>query len=117
MKVILINLKICISPMLALEPILEILMIKLINQSAFLELPVDPEGAFYCFPSYHFDIGSVELSTRLLEEYHVATVPGLAFGDCGEGYLRLSYATSAKEIEDAMSRMETFFQDLDKNGT
>ncbi len=81
-----------------------------------VELPVDPEGAFYCFPSYHFDIGSVELSTRLLEEYHVATVPGLAFGDCGEGYLRLSYATSAKEIEDAMSRMETFFQNLDKNG-
>jgi len=92
------------------------LMIELINKSAFLQLPSKPEGAFYCFPSYPFDIGSVEMSTRLLEQYHVATVPGLAFGRCGEGFLRLSYATSPKEIEEAMGRMETFFQDLDREG-
>ena len=91
------------------------LMIELINTSAFLELPSKPEGAFYCFPSYSFDIGSIELSTRLLEEYHVGIVPGIAFGDCGEGFLRLCYATGTMEIKEAMSRMETFFQDLDKN--
>lgn len=92
------------------------LMIDLINKSAYLELPSKPEGAFYCFPSYPFEIGSVELSTRLLEKYHVATVPGLAFGDCGEGFVRLSYATSAIEIKEAMERMETFFQELEKEG-
>jgi len=88
-------------------------MIRLINKSAYLELGCEPQGAFYCFPSYRFDMGSIEMATQLLEEYHVATVPGLAFGACGEGFLRLSYATDEKEIEEAMHRMETFFQDLE----
>lgn len=89
------------------------LMIKLIHKSAYLDLDREPEGAFYCFPSYRFDMGSVEMATRLLEKYHVATVPGLAFGECGEGFLRLSYAADGKEIVEAMGRMETFFQDLE----
>ena len=88
-------------------------MIRLINKSAYLELYCEPQGAFYCFPSYRFDMGSIEMATRLLEKYHVATVPGLAFGACGEGFMRLSYATDEKEIEEAMDRMETFFQDLE----
>jgi aspartate aminotransferase len=90
------------------------LMIKLIHKSAYLDLDHEPVGAFYCFPSYRFGMGSVDLGTRLLEKYHVATVPGLAFGECGEGFLRLSYAAEGKEIVEAMGRMEIFFQDLEK---
>lgn len=90
------------------------LMIRLIQKSAYLDLDCEPQGAFYCFPSYRFDMGSIELATRLLEKYHVGTVPGLAFGQCGEGFLRLSYAADGKAIEEAMGRMETFFQELEK---
>ena len=89
------------------------LMIELIHKSAYLNLEREPEGAFYCFPSYRFDMGSVDLATRLLEKYHVATVPGIAFGQCGEGFLRLSYATDRKSLEEGMARMETFFSDLE----
>jgi aspartate aminotransferase len=91
------------------------LMIELINNSAYLNLEREPEGAFYCFPSYRFEMGSVDLATRLLEEYHVATVPGVAFGQCGEGFLRLSYATDRKSLEEGMARMETFFKDLESD--
>ncbi len=52
---------------------------------------------------------SVELAKVLLEEVHVATVPGAAFGACGEGHLRLSYATSAELISEAFKRMGDFF--------
>ena len=52
---------------------------------------------------------SVELAKVLLEEVHVATVPGAAFGACGEGHLRLSYATSAELISEAFERMGDFF--------
>jgi aspartate aminotransferase len=89
------------------------LMIDLVNQSAFLDLDCNPQGAFYCFPSYRFDMASVELATRLLQECHVATIPGLAFGQCGEGYLRLSYATDGQSIKEGMQRMESFFQKLE----
>ena len=84
-------------------------MIKLINASDFFELGVMPQGAFYCFPSYHLDMPSVELAKALLEEVHVATVPGGAFGECGEGYLRLSYATTIDAIEEAFERIKKFF--------
>lgn len=91
------------------------LMIELIRKSAYLDLEREPEGAFYCFPSYRFEMGSIDLATRLLEKYHVATVPGIAFGLCGEGFLRLSYATDSKSLEDGMERMETFFKDLESD--
>ena len=91
-----------------------LLMVDLIEKSAYLNLDREPEGAFYCFPSFRFDMGSVDLATSLLEECHVATVPGVAFGNCGEGFLRLSYATDEKEIKEAMGRMETFFQNLER---
>jgi len=90
------------------------LMIELIKKSAYLDLACEPEGAFYCFPSYRFDMGSIEMASRLLKGCHVAVVPGLAFGRCGEGFLRLSYATESKDIEEAMGRMESFFQSLER---
>ena len=83
---------------------------KLIEESEFFGLRCPPKGAFYCFPSYRLDLSSLELSKALLEEVHVATVPGAAFGACGEGHLRLSYNTSTDQIIEAFERMETFFQ-------
>ena len=54
----------------------------------------EPYGAFYVFPSIKkFGLTSEEFATRLLEEEKVAVVPGTAFGDCGEGFLRISYAS------------------------
>ena len=86
-------------------------MIRLIDESEFFELKTAPQGAFYCFPSYHLDMPSVGLAKALLEEVHVATVPGVAFGACGEGYLRLSYATDIHLISNAFERMNTFFME------
>ena len=84
-------------------------MMRLIEQSDFFDLRCPPQGAFYCFPSYRLNIPSLKLSKALLEEVHVATVPGAAFGPCGEGHLRLSYATSPDHIVEAFERMDTFF--------
>ncbi|MBR1628488.1 MAG: aminotransferase class I/II-fold pyridoxal phosphate-dependent enzyme, partial [Lachnospiraceae bacterium] len=63
----------------------------------------EPFGAFYIFPSIQeFGISSEEFATRFLEEKKVAVVPGTAFGDCGEGFLRISYAYSLEMLEKAM---------------
>lgn len=83
-------------------------MMRLIEESEFFQLRSTPQGAFYCFPSYRPDVPSVELAKELLDEVHVATVAGAAFGACGEGHLRLSYATSTDHIAEAFERMETF---------
>jgi len=91
------------------------LMIELINQSDYLDLDYEPQGAFYCFPSYRSNMDSVELATRLLQECHVATIPGIAFGQCGEGFLRLSYATDSQSIRAGMQRMESFFKELEQD--
>jgi len=66
-------------------------------------------GSFYAFP-YIGDLGlsSYDFAMRLLEEENVACVPGTAFGACGEGFLRCSYATSLSKIEEAMERMGRF---------
>ena len=85
-------------------------MMKLIDGSEFLTCKKVPPGAFYCFPSYRPKMASLELSQALLEKVHVATVPGGAFGECGEGYLRFSYATSINHIQEAFKRMETYFR-------
>ena len=66
------------------------------------------QGAFYCFPSYNFSKPSVELAKELLEEVHVATVPGIAFGACGENHLRLTYVASESELEEAFKRMDSY---------
>jgi aspartate aminotransferase len=84
-------------------------MVSLLERSEFFDC-VPPQGAFYCFPSYKLEKPSLELATELLEEVHVATVPGSAFGQCGEGFLRLCYSTSMDNIVEAMHRMETFIQ-------
>ncbi len=68
-----------------------------------------PGGAFYAFPNVRgTGIGSRELARRLLDEAHVALVPGEGFGDNGRGFLRVSYAASTEEIEEALGRMERF---------
>ena len=69
----------------------------------------NPEGAFYVFPSIKkFGMTSDEFALKLLEEEKVAVVPGTAFGDCGEGYLRISYAYSLNDLKRALERMERF---------
>jgi len=75
----------------------------------------EPRGAFYMFPSIRrFGMTSDEFATRLLMEEKVAVVPGTAFGDCGEGFLRISYAYSLKSLKEALSRIERFVKRLDE---
>ena len=75
----------------------------------------EPEGAFYIFPSIKkFGMTSEEFATRLLNEQKVAIVPGSAFGECGEGYLRVSYAYSIDELKTALARLEKFIKGLEK---
>jgi len=74
-----------------------------------------PGGAFYVFPDIsRFGMTSEEFCSRLLYEKHVAIVPGTAFGDCGEGFARISYAYSIRHIEKALKRMEEFINELQK---
>lgn len=69
----------------------------------------EPRGAFYVFPSIKkLGMTSDEFCERLLREERVAVVPGTAFGDCGEGYVRCSYAYSLKDLEKAVNRIESF---------
>jgi aspartate aminotransferase len=86
------------------------LTMELIDASEFFEC-VPPQGAFYAFPTYRLQTPSLEFATGLLEEAHVATVPGSAFGACGEGALRLCYSTSFENIREAFERMETFIRE------
>ena len=74
----------------------------------------EPNGAFYTFPSIkRLGMTSGEFANRLLKEEKVAVVPGTAFGACGEGYLRVSYAYSLKNLKEALGRMERFVKKLD----
>ncbi len=69
----------------------------------------EPRGAFYAFPSIKATgMTSEEFAERLLIEEKVAVVPGSAFGQCGEGYVRCCYAVSLADIEEALSRMKRF---------
>jgi aminotransferase len=69
----------------------------------------EPQGAFYAFPSIAISgMTEDEFANRLLQEEHVAVVPGTAFGAGGEGYVRCSYATAYEKIEEALRRMERF---------
>ncbi len=72
---------------------------------------VKPEGAFYIFPSIkHTTMKSFDFCVDLLKEQEVATVPGSAFSDIGEGYIRISYAQSLEKLEQAMNRLEKFME-------
>lgn len=73
----------------------------------------EPKGAFYVFPSIKSTgLSSEEFCERLLFEHNVAVVPGNAFGECGEGYIRISYAYSLKHIMEAVKRIEEFLKTL-----
>ncbi|MFD1404146.1 aminotransferase class I/II-fold pyridoxal phosphate-dependent enzyme [Robinsoniella peoriensis] len=73
----------------------------------------EPFGAFYVFPCIkEFGMTSEDFATRLLEEEKVAVVPGSAFGDCGEGYLRISYAYSLENLKVALKHLERFINKL-----
>lgn len=73
----------------------------------------EPFGAFYVFPSIkEFGMSSEEFATRLLQEEKVAAVPGTAFGECGEGFLRISYAYSLEDLKEALGRVERFISRL-----
>ncbi|MBO5999631.1 MAG: aminotransferase class I/II-fold pyridoxal phosphate-dependent enzyme [Lachnospiraceae bacterium] len=73
----------------------------------------EPMGAFYVFPCIsEFGMSSEEFATTLLKEEKVAIVPGTAFGDCGEGFLRISYAYSIRALKKALDRLEEFVDRL-----
>ena len=73
----------------------------------------EPYGAFYVFPCIkEFGMTSEEFAVRFLEEEKVAVVPGTAFGDCGEGFLRISYAYSIDNLKVALERMKRFIARL-----
>ena len=79
-----------------------------------LDLPCsEPFGAFYVFPCIkRFGMTSDEFATELLMKEKLAVVPGNAFGDCGEGFIRISYAYSIDELMEAMGRIEHFISNL-----
>lgn len=75
----------------------------------------EPYGAFYVFPCIkEFGMTSDEFATRFLEQEKVADVPGTAFGACGEGYLRISYAYSLENLKIAMEKLKHFIDNLRK---
>ncbi|MDD6221244.1 MAG: aminotransferase class I/II-fold pyridoxal phosphate-dependent enzyme [Lachnospiraceae bacterium] len=83
---------------------------------AFKEMGIEcfePFGAFYVFPSIRkFGMSSEEFATRLLMEQKLAVVPGTAFGACGEGNIRISYAYSIDDLKNGLSRIEAFINSL-----
>ena len=83
---------------------------------AFKEMGLEcfePYGAFYIFPCIkEFGMTSEEFASRFLMEEKVAVVPGTAFGDCGEGFLRISYAYSLEDLKVALGRLERFIEKL-----
>ena len=85
--------------------------------NAFKEMGLEcfePFGAFYVFPNIKkYGLTSEEFATRLLKEEKVAVVPGTAFGDCGEGFLRISYAYSLDNLKLALDRVKNFIERLD----
>lgn len=73
----------------------------------------EAQGAFYVFPDIsRFGMSSDEFATRLLHEQKLAVVPGTAFGECGEGHLRISYAYSLRDLSRALDRIEAFVRGL-----
>ena len=73
----------------------------------------EPFGAFYAFPCIkEFGMTSEEFAMRFLEEEKVAVVPGSAFGESGEGFLRVSYAYSLEDLKEAIGRLSRFVERL-----
>ncbi len=86
----------------------------LMNRFKEMDIPCfEPFGAFYVFPNISkFGMTSDEFAMELLKKEKVAVVPGTAFGDCGEGFLRISYAYSIENLKIAMEKIEHFIQSL-----
>lgn len=86
----------------------------LMNEFKEMNLPCfEPFGAFYVFPCIkEFGMTSEEFALKFLEEEKVAVVPGTAFGDCGEGFLRISYAYSIEDLKVAIGRLKKFVERL-----
>lgn len=78
-----------------------------IEASEFFDCSM-PHGTIYAFPSYRVDGSSIDFSNKLLSEAHVATVPGIAFGECGEGHIRVEFTPSEERIAEAFERIERF---------
>lgn len=75
----------------------------------------EPYGAFYVFPSIkQFGLSSDDFAMKLLEQERLAVVPGTAFGDCGEGFIRISYAYSMEDLKKALDRIRHFISTLKK---
>lgn len=90
--------------------------------NAFREIGLDcfePEGAFYVFPCIKSTgLSSNEFCERLIMEKHVAVIPGTAFGDCGEGFIRVSYCYSIDNIKKAIDKIGEFVEELkEKHGS
>ncbi len=87
----------------------------LLHRFRNMDLPCfEPHGAFYCFPNIQrFGMSSEDFASRFLQEEKVAVVPGTAFGRCGEGFIRVSYAYSLDNLREALDRMERFVKRLD----
>lgn len=88
----------------------------LLTEFAEMKLPCfEPKGAFYVFPCIKkFGMTSEEFATKLLNAKKLAVVPGDAFGECGEGFLRISYAYSLEELKEAIGRIKEFIQELEE---
>jgi aspartate aminotransferase len=87
------------------------LVVKLVKEVPGLDI-VKPEGAFYAFCSYDYDVECTDLALHLLKRKNVVVTPGNAFGDLGAGHIRLSYATSESTIREGLRRIYHAFEDL-----
>ncbi len=85
--------------------------IKLLNETGFYKVNV-PQGAFYLFPEYEYDMDSVSFSGKLLKDKHVVVTPGIAFGKQGERHIRISYATSIDDIISGIGLMNDLAREL-----
>lgn len=75
----------------------------------------EPHGAFYCFPSIKSTgLTSEQFCLGLINSKHVAVVPGNAFGECGEGYIRVSYSYSLNHLGEALNRIEEYLNEIKK---
>lgn len=93
------------------------LLVKRLQELDYVSCVV-PKGAFYVFPSFKgIGMTSKELATFLLREAQIACVPGSAFGNYGEGYLRMAYSTEYKQIDEAMDRLGEALKKLTVKGS
>ena len=71
--------------------------------------PNNPKGAFYLFPNISaFGMSSVDFCNTLLDEQKLVCIPGSAFGECGEGFMRVAYTTVEEKLDEALLRLKTF---------